>query len=74
MKTISREKFNELNNHLEYDGIDEMFLAKLHDATGITAKPYTSYCFYAENGVYAGNSEEDLRDILRYAGIGVRKE
>ena len=74
MRTISREKFNELNNYLEYDGADEVFLTKLYDATSITAKPYTSYCFYAENGVYVGNSEEDLRDILRYAGIGVRKE
>lgn len=35
MRTISREKFNELNNYLEYDGVDEVFLTKLHDATGI---------------------------------------
>lgn len=74
MKTISREKFNELNNHLEYDGADEVFLAELYDATGIAAKPYTSYNFYNEDGDYAGNSEEDLRDILNHAGVGVRKE
>lgn len=74
MKTISHEKFNELNDHLEYEGADEVFLAKLHDATGITAKPYTSYYFYDEEGDYVGNSEEDLRDILRYAGVGIRKE
>lgn len=25
MRTISREKFNELNDYLEYDGVDEEF-------------------------------------------------
>lgn len=74
MKTISREKFNELNNYLEYDGVDEVFLTKLHDATGITAKPYTSYSFYDENGDYVGDSNEDLYDILSHAGVGIRKE
>lgn len=74
MKTISHEKFNELNNYLEYDGVDEEFLTKLHDATGVTAKPYTSYNFYDENGDYVGNLNEDLYDILRYAGIDIRKE
>lgn len=74
MRTISQKKFNELNDHLEYDGVDEVFLAELYDATGITAEPYTSYRFYNEDGDYAGNSEEDLCDILRYAGVGVRKE
>ena len=74
MRTISQKRFNELNDYLEYDGVDEVFLTKLHDATGITAKPYTSYCFYAENGVYAGNLIEDLYDILRYAGINIKKE
>lgn len=74
MNTISREKFNELNNYLEYNGADEVFLTKLYDATGITAKPYTSYSFYNEDGDYVGNSEEDLRDILNHAGVGVRKE
>lgn len=74
MKTISREKFNELNDYLEYDGADEVFFTKLYDATGITAKPYTSYSFYDENGDYVGNLNEDLYDILRYAGVGIRKE
>lgn len=74
MKTISQKKFNELNDHLEYEGVDEVFLAELYDATGITAKPRISYNFYDKDGDYAGNSEEDLYDILRYAGVGVRKE
>lgn len=74
MRTISQEKFNELNDYLEYDGADEVFFTKLHDATGITAKPYTSYSFYDENGDYVGNLNEDLYDILRYAGVGIRKE
>lgn len=74
MRTISREKFNELNNYLEYDGADEVFLTKLYDATGITAKPYISYSFYNEDGDYVGNLNEDLYDILRYAGIDIRKE
>lgn len=74
MRTISREKFNELNNYLEYDGVDEVFFTKLYDATGITAKPYTSYSFYDENDDYVGNLSEDLYDILRYAGINIRKE
>lgn len=74
MRTISREKFNELNNYLEYDGVDEVFLTKLHDATGITAKTYTSYCFYDENDDYVGDSNEDLYDILNHAGVGIRKE
>lgn len=74
MKIISQEKFNELNDYLNYDGADEVFFTKLYDATGITAKPYTSYSFYDENGDYVGNLNEDLYDILRYAGVGVRKE
>lgn len=74
MRIISQEKFNELNDYLEYDGVDEVFFTKLHDATGITAKPYTSYSFYDENGDYVGNLNEDLYDILRYAGVGIRKE
>lgn len=74
MRTISREKFNELNDYLNYDGVDEDFFTKLHDTTGITAKPYTSYSFYDENGDYVGNLSEDLRDILNHAGIDIRKE
>lgn len=74
MRTISREKFNELNDYFNYNGVDEVFFTKLHDATGITAKPYTSYSFYDENGDYAGNLSEDLYDILRCAGIDIRKE
>lgn len=74
MRTISQKQFNELNEYLEYDGVDEVFFTKLHDATGITAKPYTSYSFYDENGDYVGNLNEDLYDILRYAGIDIRKE
>ncbi len=74
MRTISQKQFNELNNHLEYDGVNEVFLTKLHEVTGITAKSYTSYNFYDEDGDYAGNSEEDLYDILNHAGVGIRKE
>ena len=74
MRTISREKFNELNDYLNYDGVDEVFFTKLYNATGITAKPYTSYSFYDENGDYVGNLSEDLYDILRCAGINIKKE
>jgi hypothetical protein len=74
MKTISQKQFNELNDYLEYDGVDEEFFTKLYNATGITAKPYTSYSFYDEDGNYVGNLSEDLYDILRYAGIDIRKE
>lgn len=74
MRTISREKFNESNNYLEYDGVDEVFFTKLYNATGITAKPYTSYSFYDKNGDYVGNLSEDLYDVLRYAGIDIKKE
>ena len=74
MRTISQKQFNELNDYLEYDGVDEEFLTKLRDATGITAKPYTSQSFYDENGDYVGNFNNDLCDILRFAGVGIRKE
>ena len=75
MRTISQKQFNELNDYLEYDGVDEEFLAKLHDATGITAKPYITYSLYDENGDYVGNfSNNELYDILRFAGVGIRKE
>lgn len=75
MRTISQKQFNELNDYLEYDGVDEEFLAKLHDATGITAKPYIVYSLYDENGDYVGNfSNNELYDILRFAGVGIRKE
>lgn len=74
MRTISQKQFNELNDYLEYDGVDEEFLAKLHDATGITAKPYIAYSLYDENGDYVGNFNNELYDILRFAGVGIRKE
>lgn len=74
MRTISQKQFNELNEYLEYDGVDEEFLTKLRDATGITAKPYVAYNLYDENGNYVGNFNNDLCDILRFAGVGIRKE
>lgn len=75
MRTISQKQFNELNDYLNYDGVDEEFLAKLHDATGITAKPYIVHSLYDENGDYVGNfNNNELYDILRFAGVGIRKE
>ena len=75
MRTISQKQFNELNDYLNYDGVDEEFLAKLHDATGITAKPYIVHGLYDENGDYVGNfNNNELYDILRFAGVGIRKE
>lgn len=75
MRTISQKQFNELNEYLEYDGVDEEFLTKLRDATGITAKPYVAYNLYDENGDYVGNFDIDLLyDILRIAGVGIKKE
>ena len=74
MRTISQKQFNELNEYLEYDGVDEEFLTKLRDATGITAKPYVAYNLYDENGNYVGNFDNELCDILRFAGVGIRKE
>ena len=74
MRTISQKQFNELNDYLEYDGVDEEFLTKLRDATGIIAKPYIAYSLYDENGDYVGNFNNDLCDILRFAGVGIRKE
>lgn len=74
MRTISQKQFNELNEYLEYDSVDEEFLTKLRDATGITAKPYVAYNLYDENGDYVGNFDNELYDILRFAGVGIRKE
>lgn len=74
MRTISQKQFNELNEYLEYDDVDEEFLTKLRDATGITAKPYVAYNLYDENGDYVGNFDNELYDILRFAGVGIRKE
>lgn len=75
MRTISQKQFNELNDYyLDYDNVDEEFLTKLHDATGITAKPYIAYNLYDENGDYVGNLNEELYDVLRCAGIDIRKE
>ena len=74
MRTISQKQFNELNEYLEYDGVDEEFLTKLHEVTGITAKPYVAYNLYDENGDYVGNFDNELYDILRFAGVGIRKE
>ena len=74
MRTISQKQFNELNEYLEYDSVDEEFLTKLRDATGITAKPYVAYNLYDENGDYVDNFDNELYDILRFAGVGIRKE
>nr|DAH10655.1 MAG TPA: hypothetical protein [Caudoviricetes sp.] len=77
MRTISQKQFIELNDYFDYNDVDEEFLTKLHEATGITAKPYTSYSFYDENGDYVGNSKNySLDDILYFADVKVidRKE
>ena len=74
MRTISQKQFNDLQEHLEYEGVDEEFLTKLHEVTGITAKPYVAYNLYDENGNYVGNFDNELYDILRFAGVGIRKE
>lgn len=75
MRTISQKQFDELNDYLDYDGVDEEFLTKLYDATGITAKPYIAYSLYDENDDYVGNfNNNELYDILRWAGVGIRKE
>lgn len=74
MRTISQKQFNELNEYLKYADVDEEFLTKLRDATGITAKPYVAYNLYDENGDYVGNFDNELYDILRFAGVGIRKE
>lgn len=75
MRTISQKKFDELNDYLEYDGVDEAFFSKLHEATGITASPYTSYNLYDEDDNYLCDScDIDLYDLLMQAGIGIRRE
>lgn len=75
MRTISQKEFNDLQEYLEYDGVDAVFFAKLQHLTGITAHPYTVYSLYDENDNYLCNSEDiDLNDMLRDAGVGIRKE
>lgn len=75
MRTISQKQFNDLQEYLEYKGVDTVFLMKLQYLTGITAHPYTAYSLYDENGDYLCNSEDiDLNDMLRDAGVGIRKE
>lgn len=75
MKTISQKDFNDLQEYLEYDGVDTVFLMKLQYLTGITAHPYVTYNLYDENGNYLCDSENiDLDDMLRDAGVGIRKE
>jgi hypothetical protein len=75
MRTISQKQFNELNEYLEYDGVDAVFLTKLQHLTGITARPYTNYNLYDKNGDYLTDSSDlDLYDLLMQAGIGIRKE
>ena len=75
MRTISQKQFNELNDYLEYDGVDAVFLTKLQHLTGITARPYTNYNLYDKNGDYLTDSSDlDLYDLLMQAGIGIRKE
>lgn len=75
MRTISRKQFNDLQEYLEYDGVDAVFLTKLQRLTGITARPYTNYNLYDKNGDYLTDSSDlELYDLLMQAGIGIRKE
>ena len=75
MRTISQKQFNDLQERLEYDGVDSVFVAKLQHLTGITAHPYIGYALYDEDGNYLCDSEDiDLNDMLRDAGVGIRKE
>lgn len=73
MRTISQKQFNELNDYLDYNGVDGEFLIKLYDATGITARPYIAYSLYDKNGDYVGNFNNGLYDILRFADIGIKE-
>ena len=75
MRTISQKQFNDLQERLEYDGVDNVFCAKLQHLTGITAHPYIGYALYDEDGNYLCDSEDiDLNYMLRDAGVGIRKE
>ena len=75
MKRISQKQFNDLQEYLEYDGVDTVFLTKLYRLTGITARPYTNYNLYDKSGDYlADSSNLDLYDLLMQAGVGIRKE
>lgn len=75
MRTISRKQFNDLQKHLECDGVDAVFLTKLHRLTGITARPYTNYNLYDKDGDYLTDSSDlDLYDLFMQAGIVIRKE
>ena len=75
MRTISQKQFNDLQERLEYDGVDSVFFAKLQHLTGITAHPYIGYTLYDEDGNYLCDSEDiDLNYMLRDAGVGIRKE
>lgn len=75
MRTISKKQFNDLQEYLEYDGVDTVFLTKLHRLTGITARPYTNYNLYDKSGDYLTDSSDlDLYDLLMQAGVDIRKE
>ena len=59
MRTISQKQFNDLQEHLEYEGVDTVFLMKLQYLTGITAHPYTAYSLYDENDEKKTDDEID---------------
>lgn len=74
MRTISEKSLKKLEEQLDF-GVDAMFFINLEHLTGITAHPYISYSLYDENGNYLCDSEDiDLDNILRDAGVGIRKE
>lgn len=49
-----------------------MYRERLHEYTGIKAKPYVSYQYYDKNGDYVGDSNKDsLDDILEAVQVEV---
>ena len=51
---------------------DDVYRERLHEYTGIKAKPYVPYQYYDKNGDYVGDSNQDsLDDILEAAQVEV---
>ena len=70
-KFISKAQYEELKDINMCRG-EEEFHKFLEKYTGIEARPYTAYSYYAATGDYIGDSNEnDLDDLLLAACVEV---
>lgn len=71
-ESITKQQIQEIRDAAIFD--TDKYHRLLERYTGIEARPYTAYHYFDSGNNYIGDSNEnDLPDLLRAAGVEVKK-